>query len=158
MREKITARRMSVLSGGREAFAHFANAKKKFHTLTITGPGWKEVGQLADLEVMPGLEGWKEAALGKAIITVDGLEAFKRALNSDLTQVIVSPEDLNDLVKQSQSPFDHEKYLSPVQEQGRAAGPRTDRAEEPGKEPADQVESVLTGIWGRGRLARPGPG
>src|SRR4029450_262023 len=43
-----------------DAFAPFANAKRKFHTLTINWPGWREVGQLADLEIMPGLEAWKE--------------------------------------------------------------------------------------------------
>jgi len=129
-----------------DAFAPFANSKKKFHTLTINWPGWKEVGQLADLEIMPGLEGWKEAALGKAIITIDGLEAFKRALNSDLTQVIVSPEDLDHLVKQSHSPFDHTKYLSPIQNDGKAVALQKNRKDS-GAQPANDVEAVLVEIW-----------
>jgi len=129
-----------------DAFTHFANARTKFHTLTINWPGWKEVGQLADLKIRPGLEGWKEAALAKAIRTADGLEALKRALNSDLRQVIVSPEDLDELLKQSRSPFDHEKYLSPIQEEPRSSDVRTD-GEKPGKQPADQVETRLAGIW-----------
>ena len=45
----------------------------------------------------------------------DGLEAFKRALNSDFTQVIVSPENLNRLLEQSQAPFDPTMYLSRIQ-------------------------------------------
>ena len=82
---------------------------------------WKEVGIVAELETLLGAEALKEQALKKAILTKDGLEAFKRILNSDLTQVIVSPENLNHLLEQSQAPFDSdelpvadtERYKSP---------------------------------------------
>ena len=130
-----------------DAFAHFANAKRKFHTLTINWPGWKEVGILADLEVMPGLEGWKEAALAKAITTIRGLEAFKRALNSDLTQVIVSPEDLDHLVEQSQSPFDPSPYLSPIQNRTKVR-PQQRNPQEGGDQPNNEVETAIAEMWG----------
>ena len=129
-----------------DAFAHFANAQGKFHTLTINWPGWREIGQLADLEVMPGLEGWKEAALGKAILTKDGLEAFKRALNSGLTQVIVSPEDLDQLVRESRLPFDHSQYLSQTRNDVDTAVLAGSRKAS-GEPPANDVEAVLAEIW-----------
>jgi acyl transferase domain-containing protein len=129
-----------------DAFAPFANAKTKFHTLTINWPGWKEVGQLADLKIMPGLEGWKEAALGKAIPTIDGLEAFKRALNSDLTQVIVSPEDLDDLVEQSQAPFDPTMYLSPIQS-GTTVSPQRRSQQDGRDQPTNEVETAVAEMW-----------
>ncbi len=59
-----------------DAYSSFANAQGAFHTVTINWPGWKEVGQLADLAALPGLEAWKQAALARAITTNDGLEAF----------------------------------------------------------------------------------
>jgi len=129
-----------------DAFAPFANANTTFHTLTINWSGWKEVGQLADLEIMPGLEGWKSAALEKAILTIDGLEAFKRALNSDLTRVIVSPEDVDDLVEQSQLPFDHTKYLTPIQHDGRNVALQRNRKGS-AEQPTNDVESVVAEIW-----------
>jgi acyl transferase domain-containing protein/acyl carrier protein len=130
-----------------DAFAHFANAQKSFHTIAINWPGWKEVGQLAELETLPGVEGWKEAALKKAITTKDGLEAFKRALNSDFTQVIVSPESLNHLLEQSQVPFDPTIYLAQLQS-GTKVVPRQDSSQRNGgNHPANEVEAILTEIW-----------
>jgi acyl carrier protein len=41
---------------------------------------------------------WKEDALSKAIATEDGVEAFRRALDSGLSQVIVSPQDLHEML------------------------------------------------------------
>jgi acyl carrier protein len=98
------------------------------------------------LEIVPGLEGWKEAALQRAILTTDGLEAFKRALNSDLAQVIVSPEDLDHLVEDSESPFDYTKYLSKIQGDGNAVALKRNRKER-GDEPTNTVEAVLAEIW-----------
>jgi pimeloyl-ACP methyl ester carboxylesterase len=129
-----------------DAFAPFANANGKFHTLTINWPGWKEIGQLADLEVRPGLEGWKEAALDKAILTKDGLEAFKRALNADLAQVVVCPEDLDALVSESWLPFDYGRYSS--QPQHEASAPSRPREEKgTAGHAAGNVEAEMHRIW-----------
>jgi hypothetical protein len=45
----------------------------------------------------------------KALTTKEGLEAFERALNSNLTQVIVSPENLEHLLEESEAVFDPTK-------------------------------------------------
>jgi acyl transferase domain-containing protein/acyl carrier protein len=127
-----------------DAFSCFANAHGGFHTLTINWPGWREVGQLADLASLPGLEGWKRAALEKAIATKDGLEAFKRAINSDLTQVIVSPENLEHLLK-SEAEFDPIKYLSQVQPEEIAERPL--ESEQDGAGYSNAVETALAEIW-----------
>jgi acyl transferase domain-containing protein/acyl carrier protein len=130
-----------------DAFAHFANRKKSFHTLTINWPGWKEVGQLAELETLPGVEGWKEAALKKAITTKDGLAVFEKALNSDLTQVIVSPENLSHLLDESQVPFDPTIYLSQLQN-GTKVVSRQDRGQRNGgNQPTNEVEAIIIEIW-----------
>jgi pimeloyl-ACP methyl ester carboxylesterase/acyl carrier protein len=98
------------------------------------------------LETLPGVEGWKEAALKKAITTKDGLEAFKRALNSDLTQVIVSPESLNHLLEQSQAPFDPTMYLSRIQN-GTKVPPQESSQRDGQNQPTKEVEAVLAEIW-----------
>jgi acyl transferase domain-containing protein len=103
-----------------DAFTYFANAEARCHTLTINWPGWKEVGQLADLETLPGVEGWKEAALERAIATEDGVEAFQRALSSGLKQVVVSPHNLEQVLADARAPFDPEAYLRPRRHESRA--------------------------------------
>ncbi|PYK01940.1 MAG: hypothetical protein DME23_02920 [Verrucomicrobia bacterium] len=129
-----------------DAFTYFANAQKRFHTLTINWPGWKEVGQLTELETLPGVEAWKQAALERAIATEDGLEALKRALNSDLKQVIVSPESLDHLLEQSRVPFDPAMYLSRIQD-GRRTLPRQGSQKDGSEQPSNEVEAALGEIW-----------
>ena len=129
-----------------DAFTCFSNAQKRFHTLTINWPGWKEVGQLAELKALPGVESWKEEALKKAIATKDGLEAFKRALNSDFKQVVVSMEDLNQLLAQSQESIDASKYLSTRQKSARTLP--FNRSRQGGvDQPANEVEKRVAKIW-----------
>jgi acyl transferase domain-containing protein/acyl carrier protein len=128
-----------------DAFTSFANAQQRFHTLTINWPGWKEVGQLAELET-PGVEGWKEAALEEAISTRDGLEVFRRALNSELTQVIVSPQRLDKLVEQSQALFNPAMYLSRPQDAANTLC-RQRTQEHGGSRPTNEVQTALAEMW-----------
>jgi acyl transferase domain-containing protein len=130
-----------------DAYSAFANAHGGFHTLTINWPGWREVGQLADLAILPGLEGWKQAALESAIATKDGLEAFRRALNSNLTQVIVSPQKLDHLLRAAEETFDPTKYLSQVQPQGRDSRPPASQQQHEADQATDTVQAALLTIW-----------
>jgi acyl transferase domain-containing protein len=129
-----------------DAFAFFANGKGYFHALSINWPGWREAGMLAELETPQGVEGWKQGALESAITTKDGLEAFRRALNSNLTQVIVSPQNLDHLLRASEEAFDPTKYLSQLQPRDRTLGPPASQQHE-----ADQVtntvQAALVKIW-----------
>lgn len=129
-----------------DAFAYYASAETGLHTLTINWPGWKEVGQLAKLKTLPGVESWKEAALEKAITTKDGLEAFTRALNSDLKQIIISPDNLDDLITESRAPFDPTSYLVPPRP-GREIARRSNKLVHVDKAPTNQVERALVEIW-----------
>ena len=101
---------------------------------------------LAELETPQGVEGWKQGALESAITTKDGLEAFRRALNSNLTQVIVSPQNLDHLLRASEEAFDPTKYLSQLQPRDRTLGPPASQQHE-----ADQVtntvQAALVKIW-----------
>lgn len=127
-----------------DSFSCFANAHAGFHTVTINWPGWKEVGQLAELAIPAGLERWKRTALERAITTKDGLEVFKRVLNSNLTQVIVSPESLDHLLKQEASfdPIDYLLQVQPEKKSDQLFGNQRDVTAETNK-----VEAALTEIW-----------
>ena len=87
-----------------DAFSHSVAHRGGPRTLTINWPGWRETGILAEMEVPPAMQQWKEDALAKAISTADGLEAFQRALASELPQIIVSPQDLNALLRETAPP------------------------------------------------------
>lgn len=115
-----------------DTFAGFANAKGYFHTLSINWSGWKEVGMLAELETLQGVEGREESALKNAITTKDGLEVFERAFNSNLQQVIVSPEDLNKLLQ-----------AASASRVVRDTGTQQDGADQP----TNTVETALTDVW-----------
>ena len=123
-----------------DAFTYAANAQYPFHTLTINWPGWKEVGLLANLEMPPGMEGWKEDALKKSIAPCDGVEAFARGLNSGLKQVIVSPENLDEVVNRSRLPVDPAMYLSRPALTPSVRGQRIDN-------PTNEVETAVAEIW-----------
>jgi len=128
-----------------DAFAHYSNARRKYRTLSINWPGWRETGQLANLEAQPGTERWKEHALEKAILTQEGLEALKRILNSDLQQVVVSPENLDHLIAESKRAFDPKQYLQPAgAESTRPSSSARLRDED---QPTSEIEAAVAGIW-----------
>ena len=130
-----------------DAYSGFANARGGFHTLTINWPGWRESGQLADLATPHGMEGWKQEALEKAITTKDGVEAFRRALNSSLSQVIVCPENLELLLQESEAEFDATKYISQMQPEKRAPRPPEKQQRETSQLSNTTVQAALTEIW-----------
>ena len=125
-----------------DAFGSFANREARFRTLTINWPGWKDVGQLANLKIAPGLEGVKEALLQRAIRPEDGVEAFKRILHSDLRHVLVSPDDLDRLLEEADTPFDSTRLLA-LAKSGTAISPEHVPAS--GRVPVDQRDAMSPG-------------
>jgi hypothetical protein len=87
------------------------------------------------------LEGWKEEALKKAILTKDGLEAFKRILASKVPLVIVSPEDLLSLLKQSNQP----PHL--VSNGAAACKPTAENRTGVTDRPQNEVEQLVADVW-----------
>ena len=133
-----------------DAFGSFANREARFRTLTINWPGWKDVGQLAHLKIAPGFEGLKEALLAKAILPEEGVEVFKRILHSDLSHVVVSPDDLNRQLADSQVPFDPTQYLA-----GATGGATISPKQAPGTSDASRHSAprTLRGGAGSGQVA-----
>ena len=119
-----------------DAFAWFSSAHNQYPTIAINWPGWQRVGMLARLETLPGLERWKQDALGKAIATEKGVAAFARLLNSKSPQVVVSPQDLGEALREATA-LDASRYFAPYSEmESVRARPAT-----------DEWEPVLTQIW-----------
>ena len=128
-----------------DAFAACSNSRSNYHTLSINWPGWKEVGMVANLEALRGVD-WKDEALKKGILTADGLDAFKRALNSDLPQVIVSPENLDVLLSESKvAGLSAANFSGARTTVGAATSHRTENNE--ADKPTDEIETAVAGIW-----------
>jgi thioesterase domain-containing protein/acyl carrier protein/NAD(P)-dependent dehydrogenase (short-subunit alcohol dehydrogenase family) len=94
-----------------DAFSCVSNTERNYHTVTINWPGWRETGQLVKLKSLAGTERWKQDALRRAILTRDGLAVFKRAVNADFSQVIISPEDLESVLEWAKEPIELSDYL-----------------------------------------------
>jgi phthiocerol/phenolphthiocerol synthesis type-I polyketide synthase E len=135
-----------------DAFSYFASSQGRFRTLTINWSGWREIGMLTGLKPLAGLEKQRAAALKNAILTSDGLEAFKRALTSRLPQVIVSPRELETVVAEDRrmllESFDSVARAPIVTANGERAidGARTE-SENAMDAPRTTLERTLTGIW-----------
>ncbi len=127
-----------------DAFAAYSNTRNKFRTFSINWPVWKEVGKLADLEILPGMKGWKERILKKAIRTQDGLAAFASALDSNLTQVVVSPDNPNYLLSESNASGPGE-YLLPKRT-GLTPSSRAVHLNG-ADQPSGEVETAVASIW-----------
>jgi acyl transferase domain-containing protein len=129
-----------------DGFAFFSNSQARFRTLVINWPGWREAGILAELKVPAGLECWKEAALEKAILTKDGLEVFRRARASNLTQVIVCPQDLDAEIQESSTVSDFSEART-TNKRSTSARSRISGNSPNIEQPKNEVERTVAGIW-----------
>src|SRR5213075_1979276 len=133
-----------------DAFANYSNFVAKFHTVAINWPVWKEVGigadgsYFAELEALLGVEDLQEEMLKKAILTDDGLVAFRRALNSNHAQIIVSPESPNQLLVQSHVPFGPTMHVSRMQKDKEVSLQNLSDGED---QPTNEVEKAVAEIW-----------
>ncbi len=129
-----------------DAFACLSNVQRSYHTVTINWPGWRETGMLAKLKSPAGAEWWKEEALRRGILTQDGLAVFERALNADVSQVIVSPEDLESALKWAEEPIELNKHSSNTENR-----PALDDADKVRNRmlgaPRNETEETVAGIW-----------
>ncbi len=129
-----------------DAFAGVSNNDRPYHTVAINWPGWRETGQLVKLKPQAGVEWWKEEALRRAILTRDGLTILRRALNADVSQVIVSPEELDNMLAWAREPIE-------VSDRPASNGNRP-RAADSGKArnsqrdaPRNETEETVASIW-----------
>jgi len=77
-----------------DAFAQREAARTDRATITINWDAWAEVGMVVNTAVPPELEAQRAEVLKNAILPAEGVEAFRRALASGLSQVCVSTVNL----------------------------------------------------------------
>jgi NAD(P)-dependent dehydrogenase (short-subunit alcohol dehydrogenase family)/acyl carrier protein len=73
-----------------DSFSQRESARHDRRTLTINWDAWAEVGMAVTTELPPEMEAYRAEVLKNAILPEEGVEAFRRALDSELPQVYVS--------------------------------------------------------------------
>jgi hypothetical protein len=75
-----------------------------------------------------------------------GLEALKRILNSDFPQIVVSPENLNNLIDQVQAGVRPTRKFLDIAN-SRVVIPLTDIRLGEGDRPTNEIEAAIAKIW-----------
>ena len=71
-----------------------AFARNNRKTISINWDAWQEVGMAVNTEVPTEMKQWQEDNLQYGLLPTEAIEVFDRILNSGLSQVIVSTQDL----------------------------------------------------------------
>ena len=129
-----------------DAFAPYFQTSRQCHVLNINWPIWREVGILAEMQAQAGIEGWREEALQKGILTRDGVEVLKRVLCANLSQVVVTPEDLDHAIEESWKPT-AVSGISAIGNRQTSFGLLINRADMIVEKPQNEVEQALAEIW-----------
>ncbi len=84
-----------------DEFAQSKSLSQKPLTIAINWCGWQEVGMLVNTTIPEELKSRREQELNKAISPEDGVEVFRRILHSQLPQVAVCKQNLNEQIERS---------------------------------------------------------
>ncbi len=130
-----------------DAFAQRCDHRKPF-TVAINWDTWAEVGMAVNTELPADLAAARAEALQSAILPREGMEAFGRILNGDLSQVVVSTRDWRqrlELETTAVATRDEEEKAMPV------AAPTTQYSRPDltadYAAPENEVEKSLAEIW-----------
>jgi acyl transferase domain-containing protein/acyl carrier protein len=79
----------------------FARTNHDCPTIAINWDAWQEVGMAINTDVPPEMKQWQEENLQHGLLSAEAIEVFDRILNSGLSQVIVSTQDLARAIAQN---------------------------------------------------------
>ncbi|MBD2298132.1 type I polyketide synthase [Nostoc sp. FACHB-190] len=134
-----------------DAYAHRNCSSDRF-TVSISWDTWQEVGFAVETVLPDKLQQERAEIIKKGILPSEGIEVFNRILASNLPHIVVSTQDLPELIKQNNSP----QYL---QEQLQLLDPKSSsvnlaKAKHPrpnlGNDyipPETEIEKILAEIW-----------
>ncbi len=84
-----------------DGFAQSKSLSQKPLTIAINWCGWQEVGMLVNTTIPEELKSSREQDLNMAISPENGVEVFRRILHSQLPQVAVCKQNLNEQIERS---------------------------------------------------------
>jgi len=130
-----------------DAFAHRSTSEHAPFTVSINWDMWQEVGMGVSTAVPVELQQWREESIERGILPQEGVDAFVRILSHELSQVLVSTQDLHILLEQTRdlTALDLLEELDKIQ-------PSRSLHSRPALEnayvaPTNEIEQTIAEIW-----------
>jgi non-ribosomal peptide synthase protein (TIGR01720 family) len=135
-----------------DAYAHYKNSISSQVTVSINWDGWQEVGMTVKTVIPSEIQQSREEILKKGILPQEGVDVFNRVLQSSLSQVVVSTQDLQALIQQSTSTNYLEQQLALLEENLSSVNPSKAKYARPNLDndyvaPEKEIEQLLADIW-----------
>jgi NADP-dependent 3-hydroxy acid dehydrogenase YdfG len=133
-----------------DAFPDHKRATDGVYTVTINWPPWQEVGMAVESQKLRAAAGKREdvSVPSNSLSPPEGAEVFNRVLSYGLPRVVVSPQDLNDLLRrQDRGETAEARNLrdeAPCHQGARHPRPEMKSAVSP---PRNETERLLAGVW-----------
>jgi non-ribosomal peptide synthase protein (TIGR01720 family) len=127
-----------------DAFTSRRNIRRRNSTLCINWDTWREAGMAADAAARFNLAPEQNE---EAILSVEGIEAFKRILASRLSHVIVSTRDFNAVREHYNKPLQsgfHEQIRKMTPARKKYTRPQLSKPYNP---PQNDIQQTLIEIW-----------
>ena len=122
-----------------DAFARHKSLKDGTPVQSINWGGWSEVGMSVDYARERNLD--RHELLGSGMSAAEGVEAFCRALETNLPQIIVAPQSLETLLAESK------QATQPAAAQAMRAGHKRPRLKDAFVAPETETEQLIAGLW-----------
>ncbi|MFE1744006.1 SDR family NAD(P)-dependent oxidoreductase [Coleofasciculus sp. H7-2] len=130
-----------------DAFAHCNTFNGR--TISINWDAWQEVGMAVNTAVPEQLKKWREESLKNGLLPAEAVDILSRILENSLPQVIISTQDLSDIIEQS-SNFTSSSYpaqkLDNFSQLSTTRHPRHLQANAY-VAPRNQIEQGIANIW-----------
>ncbi len=116
-----------------------AFARTNRQTIAINWDAWQEVGMAVNTEVPNELKQWQEDNLQHGLLPTEAVEVFDRILNSGLSQVIVSTQDLTRAIAENNN------FLPNYQTQ--ALSTSHQNLSKNYVAPSNEIEKTIAKVW-----------
>jgi acyl transferase domain-containing protein/acyl carrier protein len=120
-----------------DAFARFNN--NHCHTVAINWDAWQEVGMAVNTEVPSEMKQWQADNLKHGLLSAEAVEVFERALVSELSQVIVSTQDLATTIEENNN------FLATYQTKARSTS--HENVSKNYVAPSNKIEKTIAKVW-----------
>ncbi|MFN6513537.1 MAG: beta-ketoacyl synthase N-terminal-like domain-containing protein [Nostoc sp. CreGUA01] len=134
-----------------DVYADYRTSQCDQFTVAINWDTWQEVGMAVEVTLPEQLKLQREEEIKKGILPQEGAEAFNRILLSNLSRVIVSTQDFQQVIEQNNSFNYLDQDLGLLSETSKInsaqlSHPRPNLANAY-VAPRNEVEQILTNIW-----------
>ncbi|KAB8321066.1 SDR family oxidoreductase [Tolypothrix campylonemoides VB511288] len=127
-----------------DAFTHYKNSKRGTFTICTNWDTWQEVGMAVNVTLPPELQKMRSEMLKLAIAPDEGVDAFSRILESNLSQVVICSRDLHIREAWENTPKDLLEPQFTISSKPTHSRPELSNAY---VAPRNELEETIANIW-----------